>query len=308
MQFSVGSVSFKPFVPKSLQGKRSLYNFKYRNAFFNIDMEGYGNVIKHFLVDGKEVAAHSLPGDISGTHHIEIILANAAFENKMINKTTIYTTLAAPEVRYENGSLQWNTIDGAVAYKVLKNGKLLKQTTEKIFKTPATGFDEYQVIAVDKNKVSSFASEPIEVATSGAFAIYEADKYADKSSLPYKGFSGDGFVETSTSINKRLVIPVTVNKDGKYLIDCRYANGNGPTNTENKCAVRTVSIDNEKNGTWVLPQRGKGEWSVWGYSNSISVFLSKGKHELVMEYLDANENMNGEINQAMIDCVRVIQK
>jgi hypothetical protein len=209
-------------------------------------------------------------------------------------------------VHYENGLLQWSIVDGAVAYNVLKNGKLLKQVTGNSFKVQAKGFDEYQIVAVDKSKITSFASEPVAVAGPNAITVYEAEEYADKSSLPYKGFSGDGFVETSTTVNRKMVIPIAVNKDGKYLIDCRYANGNGPTNTENKCAVRTLLVDNEKRGTWVLPQRGKGEWSAWGYSNSIPAFLSKGNHELIIEYRDVNENMNGEVNQAMVDCVRVV--
>jgi hypothetical protein len=307
IQFSEAGVSFKPFVPKPLQGKRSLYNFKYRDAVLNIDMKGYGNMIKHFFVDGKEVTSHWLPAGISGMHHVEIVLANRAFGNKPINKTVNYTSLPAPEVRYENGLLQWNAIDGAIAYKVLKNGRVLKQTAGNSIKVIAPCFDEYQVIAVDRNKVPSFASEPMVVAAPSAIAIYEAENYADKASLAYKGFSGEGFIETSTTVNKRIVIPVNINKDGKYLIDCRYANGNGPTNTENKCAVRTLLVDNERKGTWALPQRGKAEWSAWGYGNGILVSLSKGKHDLVIEYKAGNENMNGEVNQAMIDYVRVIQ-
>lgn len=306
IQFSEDGLLFKPFVPKALQGKRSLYNFKYRNGVLNIDMDGYGNEIKYFLVDGKQIASCSLPANIEGKHQIKIVLANNDSKNNVINKTSNYTSLPAPELRYENGLLQWDIVNGAVAYNVLKNGRLLKQIAGNTFKVQASAFDEYQIVAVDKSKVASFASEPIVVTVPNVITVYEAEKYADRAILPYKGFSGEGFVETSTTINKRIVIPININKDGKYLIDCRYANGNGPTNTENKCAVRTLLVDSEKRGTLVLPQRGKGEWSAWGYSNSVSVFLSKGKHELVIEYQDVNENMNGEVNQAMVDCVRMV--
>jgi hypothetical protein len=90
-----------------------------------------------------------------------------------------------------------------------------------------------------------------------------------------------------------------------YAIDFRYANGNGPTNTENKCAIRTLFVDNVPINAIVFPQRGKEEWSNWGFSNALKVPLKKGKHIIAISMETANENMNGEINQAMIDYARL---
>ncbi|MFI5140044.1 MAG: carbohydrate-binding protein, partial [Sphingobacteriales bacterium] len=128
-----------------------------------------------------------------------------------------------------------------------------------------------------------------------------------KSDLPYQGFSGNGFVKISKTENTVLNIPVNITENGTYAIDFRYANGNGPINTENKCAVRTFTVDNIVAGVVVLPQRGKGEWSNWGYSNTIKVQLPKGSHILSLQFKEANENMNGDINEAMIDNVRLIK-
>jgi hypothetical protein len=57
----------------------------------------------------------------------------------------------------------------------------------------------------------------------------------------------------------------------------------------------------------VFPQRGKGEWSEWGFSNAVKTKLSKGKHTVTLAFKPANENMNGDINQAMIDYLRIIE-
>ena len=102
-------------------------------------------------------------------------------------------------------------------------------------------------------------------------------------------------------------IPVTINESGIYSINFRYANGNGPVNTENKCAIRTLSIDKKITGTVIFPQRGKEEWSNWGFSNSVQVQLSKGKHVVTLSFTAANENMNGEINQAMLDYLQLVK-
>jgi len=92
---------------------------------------------------------------------------------------------------------------------------------------------------------------------------------------------------------------------GMYANDFRYANGNGPINTSNKCAIRTLKSDNTFAGTVVLPQRGTDEWSDWGYTNTVQVKLEKGTHSISLSFEPANENMNGEVNQAMLDNMRI---
>ncbi len=55
----------------------------------------------------------------------------------------------------------------------------------------------------------------------------------------------------------------------------------------------------------MLPQRGVDEWSNWGFSNAVLVHLDKGSHQLTLAYDPANTNMNGAVNQAMLDYLRV---
>jgi len=92
---------------------------------------------------------------------------------------------------------------------------------------------------------------------------------------------------------------------GTYAISFRYANGNGPVNTENKCAIRSLRSGGVLKGTFVFPQRGIGEWSNWGNSNAVQVQLEKGNHTFNLELEPSNENMNGSVNQALLDFVQV---
>jgi hypothetical protein len=134
------------------------------------------------------------------------------------------------------------------------------------------------------------------------------ENFAAPAAYAYKGFSGKGFVETGVKVNTVIQIPVSIKEEGDYAVDIRYANGNGPVNTENKCAVRNLRINDGSKAAFVFPQRGKGEWSNWGWSNAVQVHLTKGEHILTIEYLPANENMNEEVNQAMLDQLRIIKK
>jgi hypothetical protein len=224
-----------------------------------------------------------------------------------VNKLANYTSLPAPDPVYKDGKLQWQKSGDVKNFKVLRNGALLQLTDASSLPVPQNSYAEYQVIAVDRSGYESFASEPVVVVPERMVQTYEAEGQLEKAAYDYKGYSGKGFIEISQTVNRRISIPVTINEAGVYAIDFRYANGNGPTNTENKCAIRSLTVDGQAAGTCVFPQRGKEEWSNWGFSNANRIYLAKGPHVVSLVYEDWNENMNGVVNQAMIDYLRLIR-
>ncbi len=306
MHYNENNLEFKPFVPRSLAGERSLKHFKYRGAFLNIVMKGYGNQVKSMTLDGKRVSTGTIPVNLKGEHAINIVLANNILDGKSDLKPD-YTSPETPVVTYANGKLSWLRIPGAVSYQLIKDGKYISSIKGTSYQAPVSQYAEYQVVAVDEKGISSFSSEPVPIIPAKSIKIIEAESVVPNAELPYRGFSGKGFVEISKTVNTILSIPVSINEDGIYAIDFKYANGNGPINTENKCAIRTLVADDMFAGTVVFPQRGKEEWSIWGFSNAVKVKLTKGNHLIVLQFKDANENMNGDINQAMIDYMRLIK-
>ncbi|HET7116658.1 MAG TPA: trehalase family glycosidase, partial [Hanamia sp.] len=309
MQFNTYNLSFEPFVPKIFNGKRTLDNFKYRNAVLNIEMDGYGNSIKSFSIDGKESDKHVIPTVLKGIHTVKIVLGNINLPAAKINGVENVFSPQMPVVNYEKGLLSWqDTSKNISSYRVLQNGKLLEETTGTSIKIDTNKYGNYRVIAIANDKTQSFASGPLQVYPSVNEQIIQIEDFVKKSDKPYQGFTGTGFVEISKTMNRKIDFAVNIKEDGNYILDVRYANGNGPINTENKCAFRTISIDNKDTGTLVFPQRGKEEWSNWGWSNSLKVPLPKGLHHFVISFENWNENMNGDINQAMLDCVRLIKQ
>lgn len=307
ISFSTEGLWFKPFVPRAWQGERSLNHFAYRKAMLNIEMEGYGNQIAALTIDGKRTAKAFIPDSLTGTHFIKIVLANNQIRDNGINEVENVFSPATPVVNWSSDTLRWQTIAGVKNYSVWKNGKSIWNTKATYLPVKASGYAEYQVTAMGVNGFGSFASEPVVVMSQGIEQVYEIENYAGKAGFSYKGFTGDGFVETNKNINTTINVPVIVKEDGLFAIDLRYSNGNGPVNTENKCAIRTLELNGKFAGTLVMPQRGRDEWSNWGYSNSVKVRLVKGSNALSIRFAGYNENMNGEINQAMLDNLRVIR-
>lgn len=245
IQFQPDGLTFNPFVPFELKGKRSLTNFTYRKAKLDIELEGYGNKIQSITLDGTSLRKAFLRGNIEGSHSIKILLANnkpGGEVNELMNHVSLPVT--APE--YHNNTFRWPRVAGAKEYRILLNGKEFRKTNKTGINIKNTSYSSWQVIAIDDSNYESFANEPIIVSPSNGVSNYEIEKSSTASNLPYKGFSGKGFVEISKQKNTNLLIPITIKEDGLYAIDFKYANGNGPTNTENKCALRTLKEGENK--------------------------------------------------------------
>jgi hypothetical protein len=100
---------------------------------------------------------------------------------------------------------------------------------------------------------------------------------------------------------------VELKEAGLYAINFIYANGNGPINKENKCATRSLYVEDSYKGAVVFPQRGTDEWSDWGFSNHLPIVLQKGPNRFTLKFEPWNNNMNIYVNRAMLDSFRLIR-
>ncbi len=308
IEFLTDKLVFKPLIPKQLEGKHHLKNFKYRKATIHIEIEGFGSSIKEFFLDGKLVEEAVISSDLEGNHEVKILLDGDEHDSGNINKVGGYFSPQTPKVDYSNGKLVWKAKDeNTKFFIIIKNGKEFEKTEKNEVRITDNHYAEFQVIAVDHEGVESFASEPIPVGLQKAQQIYEIEQQVSKANHPYEGFSGSGFVETNKRINTSIPINIDIEETAQYAIDFRYSNGNGPVNTDNKCAIRTLRRNDDFLGTIVLPQRGIHEWSNWGFSNALLVHLEEGEHTLYLSLESKNQNMNGDINEAMLDYMRVVK-
>lgn len=315
INYEPDGIRFAPFVPKALAATRSLDGLRYRDATLDITISGYGSEISRFTLNGKEHKPF-LPADIKGTNKIEIVMADNGLQPLRVNSVPnlkapltpvawlthdpATATTSSPRLNL----LEWNPIEYIDHYVVMRDGREIAITKTTTFDASVPG--EYQVIGVSGDGTRSFASQPrsntheTRVDFPGETQTVTSPEAQVKPQAPLRGYRGNGFVETDHKA-RTITLPVDIDETGKYAISLRYANGNGPVNTQNKCAIRTLGIDGKRIGTLVLPQRGVGNWDDWGYSNSVATTLSPGRHTVTIEFLPENENMNFEVNHALLD-------
>lgn len=279
MQFREDGIAFEPFVPEALAGERSLKGFRYRGMTLDITVRGSGSRIRRFLLDEK-VVAPIVSAALTGAHRVVVEL-DGAHHPSSVNICPYASSSQTPVAVIVDGALRWEAVVGAVEYVVYRNGKQIGATSECRYRIDAEG--EYQVAAQNAADIVSFASEPV---PHGMMVL---------------NYPVEPLRRTAEPVGIRISVP----DDGDYALDWHYANGNGDVALQNKCAVRSLFVDGKQVGVSVFPQRGIEEWSLWGWSNSQRVSLSKGSHEIALRFLPQNVNMNIEVNDCCVDRLRV---
>lgn len=311
INFEKDGLTIRPFVPQALADTRSLDGLNYRGATLNITVDGFGSQVKEMTLNGKQIKGDFIPASkLKGTCDIRVKMADNEIPALAVNRQPNRKAPITPLTRLTDGNsrMEWQPIEYIARYAVLRNGEPVDTTRRTDIAITAPG--EWQVIGIASDGTPSFASEPLFVGEEtliqvpGEASTIASAEVSYPPATPVEGYTGNGFAETDHN-SGIIEIPVDVADDGLYTIAVRYANGNGPVNTENKAAIRSLMIDDTKAGTIVMPHRGVGNWDDWGMSNSICVNLTRGTHTLRLKLTPADENMNLHTNHALVDAIRL---
>ncbi len=305
IHFEKDGLRFAPFVPTALADTRRLENFDYRGAKLNITVEGYGSGVKSMTFNGKEVKDGFIPAKaLKKGGDIKIVM-NSEFTPMGVNRTPNAKAPWTPSARFNASRdvLEWNPLEYIAYYQVIRDGNVVGQTHATTFDASTPG--EYMVVGFSEAGIPSFASEPISNRSEIVLEMVDeivapsSDEISYKPKSPIVGYNG-GFAETDHNVTSVAVNAAGL-EPGRYVAYVRYANGNGPVNTENKAAIRSLMVNGQKAGTVVLPQRGVANWDDWGLSNPVVVDIPAENATITLDFLPEDENMNLVTNHALID-------
>ena len=317
INYEEDGIRFAPFIPKALSDTRTLSGLHYRNAVVNVTVEGYGDRIAEFYINGKKTDTPFLSAKAKGVQDVRIVMADNSFKNMSVNMRDNKKAPLTPTLRWAYTPeapftvLEWNPIEYIASYDIIRDGKVIDNVRTTTYNATVPG--EYMVVGVAGDGTRGFASEPM---NNRPYTIIEFEGETDKAVspeisyapvTPITGMNG-GFVETSQS-TPPIEFEFEAPEAGTYVMAVRYANGNGPVNTENKAAIRTLGVDTgagvEVLETLVFPQRGVANWNDWGMSNHAKVTMPKGKHKFKIFMRPEDRNMNLTTNHALLDRVIV---
>ena len=291
MRFHEDRLEFRPFVPRAYDGRRELHGFRYRAARLDIEITGYGDAAASVYLDGKLLPGTSIPGNLRGKHHLRITM-NGDLGSGSINLVENLAAPAVPEAKIVGPSLLWDAVVDAEEYVVYRNGEPVLRTRTRQVPVHADGdLTTYQIAAISAAGAESFLSAPMRVIEPAGTLTFDGEK-------------PDGVLVTPSE-NSIVDFRVTVEESACYAADVQYANGNGPVNSGNSAALRSLLVDGVRVGALVMPHRGKRDWKSRGYSNPLQLYLTAGTHTLTLALTDLDENMSVELNDARLYHLRL---
>ena len=303
MRFEPDRLVFRPMVPPAYGGERTLSNLRYRGAVLTVTVRGFGDGVANARLDGRPLERAEIPASLRGEHVLEIEM-NGRWPQGRINLVESRWSPETPALAFRDHTPVWGAVAGAARYDLYRNGRRVQSVAEpSTLLREAAPFAEYQVLAVDSTGLESFLSEPVRVERDDAVIL--ARPRGAPLAREHAGFTGEGYVRLAREENTRVEVPVRVACGGVYAIDARYANGSGPINTDAKAAIRTLLVDGREAGVLVMPQRGTDRWDEWGYGTALRVELAPGAHVLALAFTPLDENMDGRVNTALLDHLRL---
>jgi hypothetical protein len=302
MQFTPDGLRFEPFVPSGYSGTHTLEGVSYRDATLDLTLRGHGTRVVQATLDGEPLDEPVLPADLRGEHEVRLLLSGSLPEGERRIVSNRYSP-ATPQVRRSGNTLRWDEGEGAFSYRVSRNGAVVDTTVRpRLSVEPGSTLTEVQVQAVGPQGHVSFRSEPERVVTDSAVTVVPPP---GSLSTEDAGYTGSGYLPLTQEANRSVAFEVTVPTEGAYALDFRYANGHGPINTDNKAAIRSIRVNGRRLGSVVFPQRGEGAWTDWGYSTVLRTDLEAGTHTITVAFTDSDQNMNGTVNGAHLDHLRL---
>ena len=308
MTFEPDGIRFSPVVPPSFTGEKTLTNLKYRDATLTVKVIGTGDRIKSFTVNGEKDDDYFLQGDVTGTVEVLITMADNTIKPQDINSQPQAWMPATPIVDWVDNKGEIRNYSPGISYGLTVNSTFLDQITTPVATfIPDDNYSLMDIVPVLKETWSGFSCKPYEYIPAGSLTVVNADKIGKTGTSFIKDKDkASRFIELSPQKNTDVTFRVNVDTGGDYLLDVRYANGEGPINTENKCAIRMLYINGQEAGAIVMPQRGIDEWLSTGFSNMLRIKLKEGINELSIRH--EIDNMNGNVNTALLQYVRIIKQ
>ena len=255
MDFKPEGIEFEPLIPDGMPGKKTFNGLNYRKAVLDFTIEGTGNDIVSITDNGEPLEGAFLPGDITGHHHISIVLKQNKHnvQKATLQREDILLPLT-PTVEWSNDTGRIVGYVPGARYRLSVNGELT-DLNDSVFVLPqADGYTEYSVV-VAGNHLNGFMSKPL--------LYYHL--------TPQVAFFPHAVSDTA-------VINVSVARGGDYLLDIGYH----PTGSLD---VRKLAINSHSMGTLVLSSGNLVDTDGLAYSNMVNVKLLKGDNVVTITQL-----------------------
>lgn len=305
MTFRNDRLEFHPFVTQGFSTPIRIDSLHYRDAMLSVAITGTGTRIARFAIDSVETAEYYVPAALHGRHSVEITLANNTPAMRDIEISRQSWLQPVPELVWKTPRhAEISDFTPGTQFKVYLNGVPYETTGRPTYTAPE--IHAATIIAMtetDPDTPEGYSSRPRVMTPPGTLTTLQVEEFAEPGTkLVRERRLSRRFVESSRSAVRRMVLELPEPAGGDCLIDMCYANGSGAPSDGKACAIRSLTVNGEPCGMFVLPARGDGWWLSTGQSNMLATRLRAGVNVIEIAVPDCASGAT-----ALIDYLRVLR-
>ncbi len=121
MRLEDDCIAFRPMVPPSYGGVRTLRGLHYRNATLVITVRGFGDSVSEARLDGAAVSRAEIPETAVGRHTLDLTMSGT-WHADIVHEVPSRFAPASPRAMLRGAELAWDRVPGAVQYVVYEDG------------------------------------------------------------------------------------------------------------------------------------------------------------------------------------------
>lgn len=283
ISLSPDRMAFSPMVPASLPGEKHLDGLRYRNATLDIAIHGTGDRVASFTLDSVSMTDHSVTPDLSGYHKIVITLSGNDLHSKPLKVTPQETVPPIPSVKWTSPcDFTITSFDKQQRYGIYVNGVMDEEISTDTYslrpgKTAVTAI----VPSLGPGR-AGYTPAPHVYAPASDLITIPASSITPR--RPPRHFIKDpatatNYIELAARHNTRITCYANVPAEGDYFITIGYSNGS------DRCAMRTLDVNDRYAATLLFPPRNALDWITVFPSTTAVVHLDEGVNKLSLTYI-----------------------
>lgn len=298
---TVNGLSFAPLVPSRLTESRRLRGFAYREAVLDIEINGCGDVISTFAIDGETRGLPLVPPDLRGVHTVTITLVGAS------------------EGAYKE------PVKAVGYYPVFSTADSARLYVMNEYIGPVTP-TEFASADYPTPMWYNFVYNPVEGCTPRSMSTHLVVAPSDSLSFSVASMSRPGartlrdkalsriYSESTRFKNRSIAFDYDAPAEGDYLLMITYFNGLGIVNPMRSYVLRTLAVNGKPGGLVVFPQLEPSDWDVgadWqtlrGTTIPATIHLKSGRNRISLDYYAPDdENFDHDANTLIADRIILV--
>ncbi len=283
ISLSPAGMTFSPMVPTAFPGEKRIKGLRYRNATLDVNILGTGDRVASFKLDSVSIDNHSVGTDISGHHTVTITLSGNDLNCKPLKIEETKIIPALPAVNWSSPfDFTITNFDRRLRYGVYINGVMEEAISSDHYSVRQTGLTVTDIVPMLSADCAGYTPKPHVYIPPANLITIPASSITPR--RPPRHFIKDpatatNYIELAARHNTRITCYANVPDEGDYLITIGYSNGT------DRCALRTLDVNNRYAATLLFPPRKALDWISVYPSTTAEIHLKAGVNKLALTYI-----------------------